>query len=192
MNKILLMFIMLFNISLSNIPITFQNYDQHIFESKNAVYSIYCEGANKYSLYKSNKLNGDLSRELYNRELQIILGHIYSKGAAVKKLYPKEIVKMSKNEELIKQYINDGKKYLIKGKEEEWEKVVPIRVNDLYGGIEIVNTIEILKEYVDNNDPVAAKKVFDKAGHSGMSAGLVFSILSQLMENGDEIVKVIK
>ena len=99
---------------------------------------------------------------------------------------------MNRKDDLIKEYINDSKKYVIPGKEEEWENVVEVRVNDLYGGIEVKNTIEILKEFVDNNNPVAAKKAFDDAGHSGMSASLVLSIISQIMKNGDEIVESIK
>lgn len=70
-------------------------------------------------------------------------------------------------------------------KEEEWDyflKVLPIRVGDLYHGIEIQNMLEIINVLKENKDDErkaldAAGKVFDEQGHSGMSAGLVAQLV---------------
>lgn len=99
---------------------------------------------------------------------------------------------MSLNQKTIEEYIERGKEFIIKGKEKEWENCVKARVNDLYGGIEVKNALEITESYRDKKDEDVIKKIFDDEGHSGMSASLVFAIIEQLFTDGSKIVKIIR
>lgn len=99
---------------------------------------------------------------------------------------------MSSNQKIIEDYTERGKDFIIKSKEKEWENCVRARVNDLYGGLEVKNALEITEAYRDKKDDEEIKKIFDDAGHSGMSASLVFAIIEQLFVNGEKIVRIIR
>lgn len=92
--------------------------------------------------------------------------------------------------ELTKYWIEEGKKILIEDKWEYWEKCVPIRLNDFYEGMELkycLDIIKILKE--TNNDFQKAKEVIENQGHSGMSFGLVCSMITSFYDKGKEFVE---
>lgn len=103
---------------------------------------------------------------------------------------------MSSKQERIEDYIKRGKPFLKKGTEmdmeKEWEKMVNIRVNDLYGGSEVGNALDIIESYKEKKDPKEIKSIFAKEGHSGMSASLVFQIINYYIVDGAEIVEIIK
>lgn len=77
-----------------------------------------------------------------------------------------------------------------------WNKIVPIRLNDLYHGMELDCWLELIAELnkdIPKEDKFQkCKEMFDKQGHSGMSANLVFSGLEQFHELGKELVKYIQ
>lgn len=79
---------------------------------------------------------------------------------------------------------------------EYWNKIVPIRLNDLYHGMELDCWLELVAELnkdIPKEDKFQrCKEMFDKQGHSGMSASLVFSGLEQFHELGKELVKYIQ
>lgn len=84
--------------------------------------------------------------------------------------------------EIIEEYKQKAKGLV---KEEEWDyflEVLPIRVNDLYRGIEIQSMLDIIQVLKENKDDEAkaikeSRKVFENQGHSGMSACLVAQLV---------------
>lgn len=99
--------------------------------------------------------------------------------------------------ELTEFYRKQARGIILEDKLELWDKCVPIRLGDLYHGMELDATLEISKimgdETVDFEERMKnAYDLFQKQGHSGMSAGLVMSMLRAFCPNGNEISDAIK
>lgn len=80
---------------------------------------------------------------------------------------------------------------------EYWDKIVPIRLNDLYRGMELDCWLELIAALNDNTKDELEKlescrAMFSKQGHSGMSAGLVFSGLKYFHPLGEMLVTYIQ
>lgn len=80
---------------------------------------------------------------------------------------------------------------------EYWDKIVPIRLNDLYHGMELDCLLELIATLNDNAKEESEKMefcrtMFSKQGHSGMSAGLVFSGLKYFHPLGEMLVTYIQ
>lgn len=80
---------------------------------------------------------------------------------------------------------------------EYWDKIVPIRLNDLYRGMELDCLLELIATLNDNAKEESEKMefcrtMFSKQGHSGMSAGLVFSGLKYFHPLGEMLVTYIQ
>lgn len=80
---------------------------------------------------------------------------------------------------------------------ELWDKIVPIRLGDLYHGMELdcwLDLISVLNDekLKESSRLTKCEKIFDKQGHSGMSASLVMSGLIQLHPLGKKLVDRIK
>ena len=93
--------------------------------------------------------------------------------------------------ELISNYIERGKKVISEDKWLLWSQIIPVRVDDLYHGLEVENALEILESYKEEKDLSKVKKIFDDAGHSGWSAGLVASIIRKFSDDYQEILPVL-
>ena len=77
-----------------------------------------------------------------------------------------------------------------------WDKIVPIRLGDLYHGMELNNTIALCKimrdESVDYDKRLRmAYDEFMNQGHSGMSAHLVASMVREFCPNGDDLANAV-
>ena len=79
---------------------------------------------------------------------------------------------------------------------EYWDKVVPIRLNDLYKGFELDCLLELISE--PNTDKPQEERfknclqMFITQEHSGMSASLMFSGLCRFHDLGPQLVDYIK
>jgi hypothetical protein len=93
--------------------------------------------------------------------------------------------------ELIKEWVAKGKEILSEDKWELWEKCVPMRLNDLYKGFELGCCLEIIKA-LNTKTFEDAKKIIDEQDHSGMSFGLICSMLISFSDKGKEFVEYIK
>ena len=93
---------------------------------------------------------------------------------------------------MAKKYFALAKGVIADDKLEKWNQVVPIRLNDLYKGMELDATLDIIKELnkadENNNHFAEAKEIFESQGHSGMSWGLMCSMLIEFAPNGEEFV----
>lgn len=94
--------------------------------------------------------------------------------------------------ELTKEWIEKGKSILDQKHHERWEQIVPIRLSDLYRGMELGATLEIVKELNSGCDLKIAKEIIEGQGHSGMSFGLVCSMVKAFCDRGDEFVNYVK
>jgi len=94
--------------------------------------------------------------------------------------------------ELTKEWIEKGKVILAEKYHETWVKCVPIRLNDLYEGMELGATLEIVKELNAGCELEVAKGIIEEQRHSGMSFGLVCSMVKSFCDRGSEFVNFVK
>lgn len=85
----------------------------------------------------------------------------------------------------------EGHKVLDKNKWDLWDRIVPIRLKDLYNGMELGYCLNIIK-ILNNGTFEEAKSEFLNQGHSGMSFGLMCSMLRDLVPNGEEFVSFVR
>ena len=90
--------------------------------------------------------------------------------------------------ELTKEWINKGNKILDKEYHELWNECVPIRLSDLYRGMELGACLDIVKELNNNCSLDEAKAIIDNQGHSGMSYSLVRSMVKAFCKRGNEFL----
>lgn len=94
--------------------------------------------------------------------------------------------------DLTKEWIEKGKKILGKQYHEKWEKCVPIRLGDLYRGMELGCCLDIVERLNTGCDLETVKKIIYRQGHSGMSFGLVCSMVKAFCDRGAEFVSYVK
>lgn len=90
---------------------------------------------------------------------------------------------------LTEEWIEKGKNILDEKHLELWNKIVPIRLGDLYKGMELGACLDIVKELNAGCELDVAKKIIEEQGHSGMSFGLVCSMIKTFCDRGEEFVK---
>lgn len=70
-----------------------------------------------------------------------------------------------------------------------WDKIVPIRLGDLYHGMELDCTIRIADIINEGGSIDEVKEELNNQGHSGMSYGLVRGMIKEFCYNGEEIAE---
>ena len=88
--------------------------------------------------------------------------------------------------ELTKEWIEKGKAILAEKYHETWMECVPIRLGDLYRGFELKATLDIVKKLNAGCELEVAKGIIEGQGHSGMSFGLVCSMVKSFCDRGTE------
>lgn len=94
--------------------------------------------------------------------------------------------------EKAKEWIEAGKLILDKKYHEKWEKCVPIRLDDLYQGMELPACLDIVKELNAGCEMQKAKEIIQSQGHSGMSFGLVCSMVKSFCDRGEAFVAYVR
>ena len=90
--------------------------------------------------------------------------------------------------ELSKKWMKAGRGILAEEKWELWDKIVPVRLNDLYRGMELGDCLEIVKILNNNGSLDEAREKIESQGNSRMYLGLVCSMVKELCERGSEFV----
>lgn len=90
--------------------------------------------------------------------------------------------------ERISSFIKSGLKVLPPEQREKWIDIVPVRVMDLYHGLDLENFLE-LYENLKNETFETVKECFLSQGHSGGSAGVVLSLLKEFSPLGKDFAK---
>lgn len=164
------------------------------------------DAVNTLNTYKQN---GELASGLFNG--QILYSDIDDIDSAYKKITGKtkaefDEVERKRHEEyqaenkkheeaipeLTNTWIEKGKKILDEKYHELWIKCVPIRLGDLYRGMELGACLDIVEKLNAGCELQEAKEIIDGQGHSGMSFGLVCSMIRSFCERGNEFVDFVK
>jgi len=94
--------------------------------------------------------------------------------------------------ELTKEWIAKGNNILDEKYRELWAKCVPIRLDDLYRGMELGNCLEIVDQLNKGCELEKVKVLIENKGHSGMSFGLVCSMVKSFCDRGNEFVSYVR
>ena len=94
--------------------------------------------------------------------------------------------------ELTEHYRKEARGVIIESELEYWDKIVPIRLGDIYRGMELDNVLDCAKVMRDETLSRIerlrkAYKIFNDAGHSGTSAGLTMAMLRRFCPDGNEL-----
>jgi hypothetical protein len=98
--------------------------------------------------------------------------------------------------ELSEEYKKAARGVILESSYDEWDKIVPIRLGDLYRGMELGATLDLCKIMRDEamSYDERLRKAYDafmKQGHSGMSAGLVAAMLKKFCPNGEDLADAV-
>lgn len=94
--------------------------------------------------------------------------------------------------ELTKEWIEKGNIILDEKYRELWAKVVPVRLGDLYRGMELGATLDIVKELNAGCELQRAKEIIEGQGHTGMSFRLVCLMVKSFCDRGQEFVDYVR
>jgi hypothetical protein len=89
---------------------------------------------------------------------------------------------------LTKEWIKKGNDILDEKYRENWAKCVPIRLGDLYKGMELDACLKIVNRLNCGCTLDEARTMIDNQGHSGMSFSLVCAMLRSFCDRGNEFV----
>ncbi len=94
--------------------------------------------------------------------------------------------------QLTTDWINRGMAILDEEYWKLWTEIVPIRLGDLYRGMELGFCLNIVGKLNENCALDEAKSIIEGQGHSGMSFGLICSMVKSFSKRGDEFVKHVR
>lgn len=94
--------------------------------------------------------------------------------------------------ELTKVWMEKGREILMEDRWEHWDRIVPVRLNDLYQGMELGASLDIVRILNSNGTLDEAKEKIESQGHSGMSFGLVCAMVKEFSDRGNEFVEYVK
>lgn len=97
---------------------------------------------------------------------------------------------------LIPGYCERARGVILEDQYDYWDKIVPIRLGDLYHGMELDATLDLCKIMRDESLSYdeRLRKAYDEfmnQGHSGMSASLVASMLRTFCPNGEDLANAV-
>lgn len=88
--------------------------------------------------------------------------------------------------QLTKEWSEKGREVLAEDKWAYWDDIVPIRLNDLYQGMELEASLDIIRILNDGGTLEEAKEKIESQNHSGTSFGLVRLMVKEFAERGEE------
>jgi hypothetical protein len=150
---------------------------------------------NSYCEFNGHKLYSDKD-DVNSAYIKVTGKTKKANDASLKKAHDRYVSEEKKHKEQIpdstKKWTDRGEKVLDKKYIKLWKKCVPIRLSDLYNGMELGCCLDIVKELNKNCDLEKAKKIIEKQGHSGMSFSLVCSMVRSFCNRGKEFVEYVK
>lgn len=93
--------------------------------------------------------------------------------------------------ELTEKWIKEGHKILDEKYWSFWDECVPIRLEDLYHGMELKACLDIVEPLNNGCSLEKAKEIIESQDHSGMSYGLVRAMVVEFCDRGEEFAKYI-
>lgn len=97
---------------------------------------------------------------------------------------------------LTEEYRKKARGVILESSYDEWDEIVPIRLRDLYQGMELGATLDLCKIMREEATPYderlhKAYDAFMEQGHSGMSAGLVAAMLRKFCPDGADLADAV-
>lgn len=94
--------------------------------------------------------------------------------------------------EICEQYRKEARGLVLDEALEEWDRILEIRVGDIYKGMEMMNVLDCCRAMRETTLTLEqrlrnAYKVFENAGHSAMSASLTQALLRRFCPDGNEL-----
>ena len=93
---------------------------------------------------------------------------------------------------LTEKWIEEGRKILDEKYWSKWDEVVPIRLGDLYRGMELKCCLDIVKALNDGCSLSKAKRIIEGQNHSGMSFSLVRAMVITFCNRGKKFAEYIQ
>lgn len=92
---------------------------------------------------------------------------------------------------LTKEWIVKGHEILNEKYWTDWDKCVPIRLGDLYRGMELKACLEIIEPLNNGCSLEKAKEIIEKQNHSGLSSSLVKTMAKAFCDRGREFAEFV-
>ena len=92
---------------------------------------------------------------------------------------------------LTEKWIEEGHKVLDEKYWSKWDECVPIRLGDLYRGMELKCCLDIVKPLNEGCSLSEAKAIIESQGHSGMSFCLVRAMVMVFCDRGEEFAEYV-
>lgn len=92
---------------------------------------------------------------------------------------------------LTEKWIEEGHKVLDEKYWTKWDECVPIRLGDLYRGMELKCCLDIVKPLNDGCSLSEAKSIIEDQNHSGMSFSLVRAMVNAFCDRGKEFAEYV-
>lgn len=108
------------------------------------------------------------------------------KAEYIENLKKQEEEYKTKIPELTKEWIEKGHEILDEKYWDYWDECVPIRLTDLYHGMELKCCLDIIEPLNNGCSLEEAKEIIESQGHSGMSFGLVVNMVREFCNRGGE------
>lgn len=94
--------------------------------------------------------------------------------------------------QLIEEWKGKGRAILDEKYWSIWDEILPIRLGDLYKGMELGMCLDIVKALNEGCSLEDAKKIIDEQGHSYMSHYLVRNMVKEFCDRGIEFSEFVK
>ena len=85
------------------------------------------------------------------------------------------------------EWIARGRKLIPEELWKEWEECIEIRISDLYNGREIEHALVVMEAHKAGQSIAEISELIDNQGHSGMSYGMLRSIISHFYPEGKQL-----
>lgn len=89
---------------------------------------------------------------------------------------------------LVEVWKKKGREVLEEDKWEFWDEIVPVRLGDLYRGMELGSTLDVIQVMKDGGSLEEAKLKIESQDHSGMSFSLVCGMVAAFYDRGNDFV----
>lgn len=98
---------------------------------------------------------------------------------------------------LVEKYRKEARGLVIEEELDSWDWCVPIRLGDLYQGMELGCTLDLIRVMRDESlfwteRLDKARDMFYHQGHSGMSASLMFAMLCKFCPDGEKLIEYLR
>ena len=87
---------------------------------------------------------------------------------------------------LVEEWKKKGREVLAEKYLDFWDEILPIRLGDLYKGMELGMSLEIVKALNDGCSLNDAESILDNQGHSGTSYWLTVNMIANLCNRGSD------